>query len=251
MLDEKVVYFSSCINRTMTNPHPQPDEMSIAEVVQVLLERAGYEVVIPASTGSLCCGMPWGSKGYTQEAQHKSDELEAALRIASENGRYPILSDMSPCTKTMHQQFGDDLRVYDSVAFITRFLLDRLPITPTDEPVVIHTTCSTRKMGEADQLEAIARRCSTRVTIPTQVSCCGFAGDRGFTYPELNRSALRHLRRAIPPETTWAFSTSKTCEIGLSEHSGLDYRSIFYLLERCTRDAKSVQRVSATSQNSG
>jgi D-lactate dehydrogenase len=251
MLDEKVVYFSSCINRTMTNPHPQPDEMSIAEVVQVLLERAGYEVVIPASTGSLCCGMPWGSKGYTQEAQHKSDELEAALRIASENGRYPILSDMSPCTKTMHQQFGDDLRVYDSVAFITRFLLDRLPITPTDEPVVIHTTCSTRKMGEADQLEAIARRCSTRVTIPTQVSCCGFAGDRGFTYPELNRSALRHLRSAIPPETTWAFSTSKTCEIGLSEHSGLDYRSIFYLLERCTRDAKSVQRVSATSQNSG
>jgi D-lactate dehydrogenase len=100
---------------------------------------------------------------------------------------------------------------------------------------VIHTTCSTRKMGEGDLLERIALRCSTRVTIPKSVGCCGFAGDRGFTHPELNRSALRHLREEIPRETTWAFSTSKTCEIGLSEHSGLDYRSIFYLLERCTR----------------
>ncbi len=233
--EEKVVYFSSCINRTMTNPNPKEGEMSIAEVVITLLERAGYEVVIPASTGALCCGMPWSSKGYKEEARHRSDELEAALREASDNGRYPILSDMSPCTKTMHQNFADDLKVYDSVAFIAEFLLDRLPITPTDEPVVIHTTCSTRKMGEGDLLETIARRCSTRVTIPKSVGCCGFAGDRGFTHPELNRSALRHLREEIPRETTWAFSTSKTCEIGLSEHSGLDYRSIFYLLERCTR----------------
>jgi D-lactate dehydrogenase len=31
------------------------------------------------------------------------------------------------------------------------------------------------------------------------------------------------------------FSTSRTCEIGLSLHSGLHYRSIFYLVERCLR----------------
>ena len=89
------------------------------------------------------------------------------------------------------------------------------------------------KTGLAEKFETIARMCSTNVTVPSEVGCCGFAGDRGFTFPELNQSALRHLKKSIPSDTKLAFSTSKTCEIGLSEESGLDYRSIFYLVERC------------------
>jgi D-lactate dehydrogenase len=77
--------------------------------------------------------------------------------------------------------------------------------------------------------------CSSNVTIPEDIGCCGFAGDRGFTFPELNKSALRNLKSLIPSDVKYAFSTSKTCEIGLSEHSGIDYRSIFYLVDRCTK----------------
>ncbi len=228
---EKVVYFSSCINRTMANPSPE-EEAPLYEVVISLLEKAGYEVIIPASIEGLCCGMPFSSKGYKAQGQMKSDELEASLRSASEDGTYPILCDMSPCSKTMAQNFGERLKVYDSIAFIAMFLLEKLPITQIDEPIVIHHTCSTRKEGLVGDFEKIARACSSHVTVPKKVSCCGFAGDRGFTYPELNRSALRHLKSEIPADTKLAFSTSKTCEIGLSEESGLAYRSVWYLLER-------------------
>ncbi len=230
---DKVVYFSSCINRTMANPKEKNGEKPLDLVIIGILEKAGYDVIIPNNVGALCCGMPFSSKGYKKEGKQKSDELERALREASENGKYPILCDMSPCSKTMAENFSKDVKVNDTVEFILDYLVGRVEFKPIDEPIVIHTTCSTRKTGLAEKFEKIARMCSTKVTVPTDVGCCGFAGDRGFTFPELNKSALRHLNKSIPSDTKLAFSTSKTCEIGLSEESGLDYRSIFYLVERC------------------
>jgi len=231
--EDKVVYFSSCINRTMANPKEKSGERGLDEVIIGILEKAGYEVIIPQNVGSLCCGMPFSSKGYIKEGKQKSDELENALRIASEDGKYPILCDMSPCSKTMSANFSPEVKVNDTVEFILDYLVGRVEIKQIDEPIVIHTTCSTRKTGLAEKFEKIARMCSSKVTVPSDVGCCGFAGDRGFTFPELNKSALRHLKASIPSDTKLAFSTSKTCEIGLSEESGLDYRSIFYLVERC------------------
>ena len=230
---DKVVYFSSCINRTMANPKEKNGEKPLDLVIIGILEKAGYDVIIPKNVESLCCGMPFSSKGYKKEGKQKSDELESALREASENGKYPILCDMSPCSKTMAANFAADVRVHDTVEFILDYLVGRVEIKQIDEPIVIHTTCSTRKTGLAEKFEKIARMCSSKVTVPSDVGCCGFAGDRGFTFPELNKSALRHLKASIPSDTKLAFSTSKTCEIGLSEESGLDYRSIFYLVERC------------------
>ena len=233
--EQKVVYFSSCINRTMANPNEKEDEKSISEIVITLLERAGYEVIIPENISSLCCGMPFSSKGYKQEGKKKSDELENELRIASKNGEYPILCDMSSCTKTMADNFSKDIKVYDTVEFVLEFLADKLNFNQSSEPIVIHANCSIKKRGLDKKLEKVAKLCSSNVIIPENVGCCGFAGDRGFTFPELNKSALRHLKSSIPSEVRYAFSTNKTCEIGLSEHSGLDYRSIFYMVERCTR----------------
>lgn len=233
--ENKVVYFSSCINRTMANPNENDDESPLDVVIIGLLERAGYEVIIPGNIENLCCGMPFSSKGYVEEGKKKSNELENELRIASRNGEYPILCDMSPCSKTIAANFPKDIRVHDTVEFILEFLADKLEFKQISEPIAIHTTCSTRKSGLADKFELIARKCSQNVTVPTDVGCCGFAGDRGFTFPELNRSALRDLKSSIPSEVKYAFSTSKTCEIGLSEHSGIDYRSIFYLVDRCTK----------------
>lgn len=232
-VEDKVVYFSSCLNRTMGNPKPRSGEKELDELVISILEKAGYEVIIPQENGPLCCGMPFSSKGYVEEGHRKSDELEKALTKASQNGKYPIICDMSSCSKTTGTYFTSGLKVNDPIEFIHDFLLPRLKIKQIDEPIVIHTICSTRKMGLADKFEKIARLCSSKVTVPADVGCCGFAGDRGFNYPELNKSALRHLKGSIPSDTKLAFSTGKPCEIGLTENSGLDYRSIFYLIERC------------------
>lgn len=232
-VEDKVVYFSSCLNRTMGNPKPRSGEKELDELVISILEKAGYEVIIPQENGPLCCGMPFSSKGYVEEGHRKSDELEKALTKASQNGKYPIICDMSSCSKTTRTYFTSGLKVYDPIEFIHDFLLSRLEIKQINEPIVIHAICSTRKMGLLEKFEKIARLCSTKVTLPADVGCCGFAGDRGFNYPELNKSALRHLKSSIPSDTKLAFSTGKPCEIGLTENSGLDYRSIFYLIERC------------------
>jgi D-lactate dehydrogenase len=232
--DDKVVYFSSCINRTMANPNQKDNEKSIHEIIITLLERAGYEVVIPNHIEGLCCGMPFSSKGFKEEGKKKSNELENELRIASKNGELPILCDMSSCTKTIADNFPEDLKVYDTIEFILEFLVPRLKFKQIDEPVVIHANCSVKKRGLDKKLEEVAKLCSSNVIIPENVGCCGFAGDRGFTFPELNKSALRHLKSSIPSNAKYAFSTNKTCEIGLSEHSGLDYKSIFYLVYKCT-----------------
>jgi D-lactate dehydrogenase len=65
------------------------------------------------------------------------------------------------------------------------------------------------------------------------VLCCGFAGDKGFNRPELNEHALRNLKQSIPDGCTHGYSSSRTCEIGLSEQSGFPYRSIIQLVDAC------------------
>ena len=90
-------------------------------------------------------------------------------------------------------------------------------------------------MGSVDKLVAIADRCCADVVTVDAVQCCGFAGDKGFKRPELNEHALRHLHEAIPAGCTRGYSSSRTCEIGLSEYSGFPYQSIIHLVDECAR----------------
>ena len=121
----------------------------------------------------------------------------------------------------------------DSIEFIHDTVLPRVAITPAREPVVVHPVCSVRKMGTVDKLSAIAGRCSPEVIEVNDVLCCGFAGDKGFNRPELNEHALRHLQQALPAGCTQGYSSSRTCEIGLSEQAGFPYRSIIHLVDAC------------------
>jgi D-lactate dehydrogenase len=98
----------------------------------------------------------------------------------------------------------------------------------------VHPVCSVRKMGTVDKLMAIAARCSAQVVTTDEVQCCGFAGDRGFIRPELNEHALRHLKASLPAGCASGYSTSRTCEIGLSEQAAFAYQSILVLVERCS-----------------
>ena len=215
---------------------------------------------------SLCCGMIWESKGMPETANRKTAELEAALWKASEGGKYPVLCDQSPCLHRMRAKI-QRMKLYEPVEFIHDFLMDRLIFRPTGETVAVHITCSTRLMGLGDKLVALARRCASQVIVPDGVGCCGFAGDKGMTRPELNAYALRKLRAkvnpAAAPETSAApnpaaapenatapenaaassapatpaaagYSNSRTCETGLTTHSGIPYQSIVYLVNACT-----------------
>lgn len=97
---------------------------------------------------------------------------------------------------------------------------------------MLHITCTSRRKGLAGVMEQVTKQCAETVIIPEDVTCCGFAGDKGFTTPELNASALSSLKAQVPINCSEGYSNSRTCEIGLSEHSGIEYRSILYLIDK-------------------
>ena len=234
---KKVVYFPSCINQTMGLAHKSPVEQPLVNKMTSLLHKAGYEVIFPESMEHLCCGTIWESKGMPDIADRKSAELEAALWKASEEGRYPVLCDQSPCLHRMRQTIRR-MKLYEPVEFIYTFLRPHLTFKPTDRPVAVHITCSTREMGLADTLVKLAKLCTTgQVLVPEEIGCCAFAGDRGFTHPELNAYALRKLRPQIEAaHIQIGYSNSRTCEIGLTTNSGIPYVSIAYLVDECTEE---------------
>jgi D-lactate dehydrogenase len=210
------------------------DEIEALPVVaERLFAKAGFEVVYPERLNELCCGQPFESKGLFEAADRKSLELEAALRNASESGRLAIVSDTSPCTYRIKRFLAGRLAVQDSVEFVHDFVLPRVEVEKIAGTVAIHPVCSLRKMGTVEVLAAIAARCSRDVVQVDEVLCCGFAGEKGFNRPELNEHALRHLKSALPPECVQGYSSSRTCEIGLSEYSGFPYRSIIRLVDGC------------------
>ncbi len=230
----KVVYFPSCINQTMGLPKHSPVDMPLVDKMVSLLKKAGYEIIFPKHMDKLCCGTIWESKGMPDIADRKTTELEAALWEASEHGRYPVLCDQSPCLHRMREKISR-MKLYEPAEFIETYLLDKLSFHPTDRPVAIHITCSMRRMGLADTIVRLAKRCSSNVLVPEEVGCCGFAGDRGFTHPEVNAYALRKLRPQIEKGgITVGYSNSRTCEIGLTTNSGIPYVSIAYLVDECT-----------------
>jgi len=231
----QAVYFPSCISRTMGPARSDPDRDPLHAVVLRLLEKAGYETLFPPAMGALCCGTPFESKGFMDQADAKARELEAALMDATDGGRRPVLVDTSPCLYRMKKVMDRRLTLLDPVEFTLTYLMERLQVTPVDETIAYHHTCSSVKMGLEAKALALAKACARNVVVPDFVGCCGFAGDRGFNYPELNASALQHLRAGIAGRCTTGYSTSRTCEIGLSAHSGIHYKSILYLVDQCSQ----------------
>ena len=230
----KVVYFPSCLNQAMGIDKSSKGLKPLAEEMTELLQKSGYQVIMPERMDSLCCGTIWESKGMPDIAEKKVKELEEALFKASEGGRYPVVCDQSPCLHRMKANISK-VKLYEAAEFIWTFLKDRLTFTMTDTPVALHLTCSTRIMKLDKIVYDLASLCSSEVFIPEGVGCCGFAGDKGMTHPELNKYALRKLGAQLAEKNIKVgYSNSRTCEIGLQTNSGVPYRSIVYLVNQCT-----------------
>ena len=206
--------------------------------INKLLEKAGFTVVFPPQYENLCCGTIWESKGMPDIADRKTKELEEALGKASCEGKYPVLCDQSPCLHRMREKISK-MELFEPAEFIEKFLVDRLDFHQIDEPISVHITCTMRKMKLGQTLVDLAKRCSSNVLVPEEIGCCGFAGDKGFTRPEINAFALRKLEPQIKENGVVAgYSNSRTCEVGLSTNSGVPYMSIVYLVDRCTTPKK-------------
>ena len=98
-----------------------------------------------------------------------------------------------------------------------------------DYDIAIHPTCSTEKMTQGTDLKTLAEICCTSVHLPKDWGCCGFAGDKGLHYPELNQAATNYPTNDLK-NIKYGFSTSRTCEVGMMTHSNINYKSIAYLV---------------------
>ena len=235
--DLKVVYFPSCLNQTMGRA-PKDKVKPLAREMVELLNKAGYQVIFPPRMESLCCGTIWESKGIPDIAEKKVRELEESLLEASENGKYPVLCDQSPCLHRMRKCIKS-MHLYEPAEFIASFVADRLDFHQTDTPVAVHVTCSTRIMGLKDTIVGLAKKCSSNVFVPEDIGCCAYAGDKGLMNPEVNAYALRKLKPELEARgIKEGYSNSRTCEIGLSTNGGITYRSIVYLVNACTTPKK-------------
>jgi D-lactate dehydrogenase len=242
----KAIYFPACISRVMGRLPGEPEDRSLMELTIELGRRAGVPLHIPRDVAGTCCGTPFSSKGFS--AAHAITINAAVERFWkwSEQGSLPIVIDTSPCTygfKTArpyltpeNQVRFDQMTFVDAIEFVHDELLPKLPVKAKSRSVALHPVCSVTKLGITAKLEAIALACSEQVTIPLDAGCCGFAGDRGFLFPELTRAATKHeadeVKAKQPDE---CYSSSRTCEIGMSRSSGQSYRSYMYLLEKATR----------------
>jgi glycerol-3-phosphate dehydrogenase subunit C len=233
--DLKVVYFPSCINRGMgKNSFQNSDDLQLTELTHRLLVRAGFTIIYPDDMDTHCCGMPFSSKGFSEANHSQSQALETSLLKASENGKYPVLYDMSPCFYHSKEEFSKKLKIVDPIEFMLDYVMPQLSVKSKKDSIAVFPVCSVKKIGKTEQLVSLSKLCADKVTL-IDSNCCGFAGDRGFLVPELNEHGLRELKAQIPTNCKEGYSTSRTCEIGFERMSGIDFKSIFYLIEEVTR----------------
>jgi D-lactate dehydrogenase len=240
------VYFPACITRVFGRLPGEPERPTLAEALVAVAARAGRPVWIPEDASGVCCGVPFSSKGFADAQRLAVNRAIERFWAWSEAGRLPIVIDTSPCVLGLlhargaltleNQRRFDALRMVDAAAHAHDALLPGLSVSRRSRPVALHPVCSAQKMGIAGRLEALARACAESASVPFHAGCCGFAGDRGFLLPELTASATaREADELRERALDGCYSTSRTCEIGLTRATGRPWRSLIHLLEETTR----------------
>ncbi len=201
-------------------------------------EKTGQILTIPNGIQSTCCSQPFSSKGYADAAALIQEKAINLLWSFSKEGTLPIVVDTSPCTYQFLRPNSklnasaksklSQLKIVDIVEYLSK-CVTAIDLPKLQKDVALHPTCSTEKMGDTGSMEILANAITETVHKPIHWGCCGFAGDKGMNTPELNQSAVKKELNEVEgiPE---GYSTSRTCEMGMSGESDPYYRSLAYLV---------------------
>jgi D-lactate dehydrogenase len=254
------VYLPSCTNRIFGPTIPADGtqsgdidrfaahrRVSAVEAMVEVSRRAGLPVWIPPDAVGSCCGLPWSSKGFGEAHRHRANATVADLWRWSGEGALPIVIDAASCTQAIAEPGEGALseenaerlagmEILDSVSWAHDRLLPWLEIAEKVDSATVHPTCATRHMGLAPRLRSLASALAEDVYVAPSATCCGFAGDRGLSHPELTAAATAPQAAELADQEFDAYlSSNRTCEIGLSRATGEPYESVLCLLERLTR----------------
>lgn len=243
--DASILYFPSCISRTMGTYAGK--EKNIMETFLSVCDKTGIKVnVLQHAIGS-CCSQIFSSKGFSAAQQFTARSIFEKLWKESNEGSLKIVIDVSSCAYTLHhlkpsltpdqQVRFDKLTILDSVDFLHDLVLPRVKQIDKKGKIVLHPVCSLNKMKTTNKLTRLAEAFAQEVTVPLNAGCCGMAGDRGFLIPELTHSATAAEAGEVKlHKYDGYYSSTKTCEMALSEAVGKDYESILYLADEAMGD---------------
>ena len=230
----KIIYFPSCVSRMMGG--------DCFNLFLSVCQKAKIAVIVPDNLGGTCCGQIFSSKGFAEAYRFTANQTIEKLWGTTDGGQVPLVMDVTSCTQTLktcrnyltdeNKARFDQMTFLDVIDFAADCLLPNLEISKPKEKVVFHPVCSAHKMGLLGKLQTIGKACANHAEIPVFAGCCGMAGDRGFYYPQLTRAATKNEAGEVK-QTHYDgyYSTSKTCEIALSEAVGENYESILKLLD--------------------
>ena len=155
------------------------------------------------------------------------DASSCALGLGEE-----VVESLDEANRERHAE----LEILDSIAWAHDHLLPRLEVSHRLRSAAVHPTCSTRHLGLARKLEALAAAVADEATTPLRATCCGYAGDRGMLHPELTAAATAEEAAELARASHDAhLCSNRTCEIGLERATGEPYESVVQAVEAVTR----------------
>lgn len=253
--EQPVVYFPTCINVTMGTFPGERQPLPLPEAVIGCLTRLGFAPFTPKPLRRCCCGTPFFSKGFLEAGLITAQRTLEALWTASQQGRIPVVTDVSPCAaelKHYAKRFPDDPRAQKlKVLELAEFLaphLDRIRGEGRGT-VVLHPNCTMVRQGAEPAVRDLLAQLGRRVIVPETWGCCGYAGDRGLLVPKLTKHATQRealeVRKILDDDPNAALvSGCRTCEMGMSQSVGRPYQSYVFELYRalCSDEGDAVRR---------
>ncbi len=185
----KVVYFHGCAT--------QYYEPFVGMAAVLVLERLGYEVVVPAQN---CCSLPMLSNGEFGAAESYYRRNMARLAAYVEAG-YPILGSSTSCTLTLKEEAPELLDLNEdagaqALKFATwdifEWLRERLdqgelpldfrPLNDDGQPFILpyHAPCQLRAHRIGKPVLDVLTRIPELDLRESKARCCGIAGTYGY-----------------------------------------------------------------------
>lgn len=235
-----IVYFPACISRMLGTYKGK--KKNIMETFISICNKSGIEVTILDNVNGSCCSQIFSSKGFKDAYHFTANNIVQLLWKSSKEGALPIVIDVSSCAYTLHRirpvledenrKKFDRLTILDSVDFLHDMVLPFTDVKLRKKDIVLHPVCSLEKMKTENKFIRIAKHFAEEVTVPKYAGCCGMAGDRGFLFPELTASATNPEALEVKQKSYENYySSTKTCEMAMSEAVNKNYESILYLVD--------------------
>ncbi|MDD3266931.1 MAG: FAD-binding and (Fe-S)-binding domain-containing protein [Burkholderiales bacterium] len=215
---KSIYLIPACPNRIFSSSKKFNDYPS-----KLILEKIGYNVEYLSDIKNICCGQIYHSKcNHTQE-QNVVNKLKNELSTPK-----TAIIDNSSCAG-----FANDSGI--DIVDINQFIIakiDKANLRKKYKKIALHIDCSTAKHSFNPKYIEVLQACCDELIIPEGIKCCGFAGDKGFSVPELNQSSLSGLASQIS-ECEIGVTFNRSCQIGLTHHGKIEYISFVELILDC------------------